>query len=310
MKNRTTKPADDSATLDQLCEFALAHTDLMKEDEPTFASAIPFLSFIRYTRPTELNTGMLEPSMCLVLQGGKKILLGDEVIHYGAGSYLISAVDMPTSGQVTAASRAKPYMGIRIDWRPEEIGELILDMQIAVPENTPASTGAAVEKANAELQNAFLRLLQLLDTPRDISALAPLIKREILYRLLTTPGNHGFSHALLAHHQERGVNAAIQWIKNNYDRPMTIEQLAHTVSMSESTLHRRFKAITTLSPLQYQKQVRLLEARKLLFAGHTEAATVAYQVGYESPSQFSREYRRLFGAAPLQDAKLGNQYMI
>jgi AraC-like DNA-binding protein len=253
---------------------------------------------------------MLEPSMCLVIQGGKKILIGNDIIRYGAGSYLVSAIDMPTSGQVTTASRAVPYVGLRIDWRPEEISGLILDMQIAVPDKLPASVGAAVNTADTELQDALLRLVRLLDKPRDIPALAPLIKREILYRLLTASGGSTLYQSLLAHHQERGVNAAIQWIKKNFDQPMTIESLASAASMSASTLHRHFKAITTISPLQYQKQVRLLEARKLLFTGNVEAATAAFRVGYESPSQFSREYRRLFGATPVQDSKVNSSFAL
>ena len=155
----------------------------------------------------------------------------------------------------------------------------------------------------AELQDAFVRLLKLLAAPADRAALAPLVKQEILYRLLSGPSGAMLYHTLLGERREQGVSAAILWIKQHYDQPMKIEELARAVSMSPSVLHRRFKAVTVMSPLQYQKRMRLTEARKLLLAGSMEAATAAYRVGYESPSQFSREYRRLFGASPLQDAE-------
>jgi len=287
------KPIDStsaSTTLAMLRAEALAlfqNTPLEQRDLPT---ALPYLSFIRFTQTTELNRGMLEPSMCLVLQGEKTILIGQQITRYGAGSYVLSAIDLPVSGQVSLASPEQPYIGLRIALDARELAALVIDMQLAVPDSRRKHPAPAyVEAADVDLQEAFLRLLRMLKKPQDLAAIGPLLKQEILYRLLT------------AHAQEKGVSEAMLWIKHHYDQPLKIEQLAKSVSMSVSSLHHRFKALTVMSPLQYQKQIRLLEARKLLLTGKLEAATVAYQVGYESPSQFSREYRRLFGAPPLQD---------
>ncbi|WP_211441209.1 AraC family transcriptional regulator [Collimonas humicola] len=294
-------PGFPSVALDLLRDEALSHFGGVPETQRDVRTALPYLSFIRFTRPTELTRGILEPSMCLVLQGKKKVLIGSEISHYGRGSYVLSAIDMPVSGQVSDASLAEPYLGVRIALDAREIAAQIIEHKLAVPKNSQPRAAAYVEAADAELQDAFLRLARLLKKPRDLAVLAPLVKQEILFRLISARNGGLLAQTVLAHDQEKGVNQAIHWIKTNYAEPMHIEKLAKTVSMSVSNLHHRFKAITVMSPLQYQKQVRLLEARKLLLGGSIEAATVAFKVGYESPSQFSREYRRLFGASPLQD---------
>src|SRR5476649_306663 len=273
-----------ATTLALLREEALALFQGLPLAQRELPTALPYLSFIRFTQTTELNRGMLEPSMCLVLQGEKTILIGKEITHYGAGSYVVSAI------------------GLRIALDARELAALVIDMQLAVPDSRRKQPAAAyVEEADTELREAFLRLLRMLKKPQDLAAIGPLLKQEILYRLLTARGGEALYESVTAHAQEKGVNEAMLWIKHHYDQPLKIEQLAKSVSMSVSSLHHRFKALTVMSPLQYQKQIRLLEARKLLLTGKLEAATVAYQVGYESPSQFSREYRRLFGAPPLQD---------
>jgi AraC-like DNA-binding protein len=301
MHNSGGNPGFPFGPLDLLRDEVLSHFEGVAETQRDVRTVLPYLSFIRFTRPTELTRGMLEPSMCLVLQGKKKVLIGSEIWHYGRGSYVLSAIDMPVSGQVSEASLAEPYLGVRIALDAQEIAAQIIEHKLAVPKNAQPRAAAYVEAADAELQDAFLRLARLLKKPRDLAVLAPLVKQEILYRLISARNGGLLGQTVLSHHQEKGVNQAIHWIKTNYAEPMHIEQLAKAVSMSVSNLHHRFKAITVMSPLQYQKQVRLLEARKLLLGGNIEAATVAFKVGYESPSQFSREYRRLFGASPLQD---------
>jgi AraC-like DNA-binding protein len=266
------------------------------------ATAIPYLSFIRRPQPTEMNKGMLEPSLCLVLQGKKKVLIGQQIIDYGIGNYVLAAFHIPVSGQITEASQAAPYLGLKINLDPKEITALIIESGMQPPPQIRhTGPGAYVDESDADLQDALLRLVRLLHKPADIPILSHLIKQEIFYRLLTAKEGGALYQTLLASYREKGINAAIHWIKDNYAEPMEIEQLAQRVSMSVSSLHHRFKAITTMSPLQYQKQTRLLEARKFLLGGNVEAATAAFKVGYESPSQFSREYRRLFGASPLQD---------
>jgi AraC-like DNA-binding protein len=303
-------PLLSSKPLDLLRKEVSGHFENIPETQRDVHTALPYLSFIRFTRPTELTRGMLEPSMCLVVQGKKKVLIGTEITSYGAGSYLLSAIDMPVSGQVSDASPAEPYLGIRIILDAHEIASQIIENKLALPKKSDAQVGAYVETADAELQDAFLRLLRLLKKPKDLAALAPLVKQEILYRLISVRDGGVLGQTVLSHYQEKGVNQAIHWIKTNYAEPLQIEKLAKTVSMSVSNLHHRFKAITVMSPLQYQKQIRLLEARKLLLSGSIEAATVAFKVGYESPSQFSREYRRLFGASPLQDMEYLKHHLL
>ena len=266
-------------------------------------TAIPFLSFIRFTHPTDLNKGILEPSLCLVLQGKKKVLIGQQIVHYSVGSYVLAAVDMPISGQVTEASEAMPYLALKINLNPGEMAAMMIRAGIepGAGAGHKIGVGAYVDQSDTALQDAMLRLARLLDVPKDIPVLSQLIEQEIFYRLLTEKNGAVLFETLLSPFRERGITAAIRWIKENYAKPLDIETLARVVSMSASNLHHRFKAITTMSPLQYQKQMRLLEARKFMLAGNVEAATAAFKVGYESPSQFSREYRRLFGASPLQD---------
>ncbi|MFJ9448777.1 MULTISPECIES: AraC family transcriptional regulator N-terminal domain-containing protein [unclassified Herbaspirillum] len=296
-----------TAPLARLREQVAAHFDGVPAAQRDVHTAIPWLSFIRLSQPTALSRGMLEPSMCLVVQGGKKVLIGKEVNQYGAGSYVLSAIDLPVSGQVVEATAAQPYYGVRIDLDPKEIAALIIELNLPAPPRRGTRVGAYVDESDAGLQEAFLRLVLLLEQPKDIPALSRILKQEIMYRLIAARNGDVLYHTVLSHYQEKGVNEAIQWIKANYAEPMVIDELARRVRMSVSTLHHRFKAATVMSPLQYQKQTRLLEARRMLMTGSMEAATVAYQVGYESPSQFSREYRRLFGASPLQDVEFLKQ---
>ena len=299
-----------SDTLISLRDEALRLFRGVPDHQLDLATAIPYLSFIRRTQVTELNKGMLEPSLCLVLQGKKKVLIGQKIIHYGIGNYVLSAIDIPISGQIMEASPTTPYLGLKIALDPKEITALIIETGMAPPKTQLSSPAAYVDESDADLQDALLRLVCLLKKPSDIAVLSGLIKQEIFYRLLTAKEGGALYRTLLSSYREKGINAAIHWIKDNYAQPMEIEKLAQRVSMSVSNLHHRFKAITTMSPLQYQKQTRLLEARKFLLAGNVEAATAAFKVGYESPSQFSREYRRLFGASPLQDMEYLKHYQL
>jgi len=267
------------------------------------STALPWLGLIRRREPTAIGRGMLEPSMCLMLQGEKQMLVGERVLRYGAGCYVQAGTAMPVSGQVVRATDAEPYYGIRVDLDPKELAAFMLEMRIQMPGPGDDPPFVSVEVAEEGLLDAFLRLLRLLDRPSDLPVLARLLKQEIMYYLVTGPGGPTLTRGSMGSQRESAVNKAIGWIREHYDAPLKIAELAEAVHLSPSVLHRRFKAATIMSPLQYQKQVRLLEARKLLMSGGIEAANVAFRVGYESPSQFSREYRRLFGAPPLQDAE-------
>jgi AraC-like DNA-binding protein len=269
------------------------------------ATALPWLSLIRRPAPTPAGRGILTPSACLLVQGEKEMLVGQQVLRYGPGAYVQAGVAMPVSGQVTRASAQAPYYGIRIDLDPRETAAFLLEMQPVLP---PQPAGAeppvvGVERADAAMLEVFVRILRLLERPRDLPVLGRLAKQELLYHLVTAPGGAALVQGMGGGQRERAVGDAIDWIRTHYNEPLRIDALARAVHMSPSVLHRRFKAATVMSPLQYQKQVRLLEARKRLMSGEAEAASVAYEVGYESPSQFSREYRRLFGAPPLKDAQ-------
>lgn len=289
-----------------------AHLTLLREVHRRFSTcadiaddidtALPWLTLNRRSAPTPVGRGMLQPSMCMIVQGHKEMLVGDRVLHYGPGQYVQAGVAMPVAGRIVRATTAEPYYGLRVDIDPQEIAAFMLEMDLPSLSEEGDGSIVSVHPASGALIDTFLRLLRLLERPGDLPVLGRLIKQEIMYHLLTGPGGHSLRRAMAGGRQEQAVSRAISWIREHYDEPLRIAELAQVVHLSPSVLHRRFKTATVMSPLQYQKQVRLLEARRRLMSGGQEAATVAYQVGYESPSQFSREYRRLFGATPLQDA--------
>jgi AraC-like DNA-binding protein len=267
------------------------------------ATDLPWLWLVRRPAPTPAGRGILSPSVCLLVQGEKEMLVGQQVLRYGPGCYVQAGMAMPVSGQVTRASEAAPYYGIRVDVDPKEVAAFVLEMRLQLAGGDVDPPVVTVERADDAMLDVFVRLLRLLERPRDVPVLGRLLKQELIYHLVTAPGGATMSRGVVGGQRERAVGDAIHWIRTHYNEPLSIDALARTVHMSPSVLHRRFKAATVMSPLQYQKQVRLLEARKMLMSGDVEAASVAYEVGYESPSQFSREYRRLFGAPPLKDAE-------
>ncbi len=266
-----------------------------------FTTAIPGLSLYRREEPTGPISGMYEPSICMVAQRSKRVLLGDESYVYDARHYLITTVHLPTTVQIVEASREKPYLGLRLILDPREISQMMADSNLPPPRTQQSSRGMAVGLVTIPLIDAFRRLIDLLEEPQDIPILSPVIQREILYRLLV--GDQGMRLRQIAstgsqsHHMAR----AIDWLKSNYARALRIDDLAEKASMSPSTFHHHFRSMTALSPLQFQKQLRLQEARRLMLTDQMDAATAAFEVGYESPSQFSREYSRQFGAPPLRD---------
>ena len=264
----------------------------------THQSALPALALTRGSVPTVCMPVVFQPCLAIVVQGRKRALLDGEVFNYDALNYLVVSVTLPGLGQVVEATPEHPYLSLRLNLDLEEIARLVLELGNRAP--SPASTdrGLFVARLDEPLLDAVLRMVKLLDTPEDIDVLAPVVQREIYYRMLR--GELG--HRLVDLAQSEGGNhrivRAIEWLKQHYAAPLRIEQLADAVHMSPSALHHRFKAVTAMSPLQYQKHLRLHEARRLMFADGIECATAGHRVGYESASQFSREYRRLFGAPP------------
>ena len=263
-------------------------------------TAIPRVSLVRADSPT-LPVGVVyQPMLCIVAQGAKRTLLGDTVVDYYAGQYLVVSVDLPVTGAVVQAHPDEPYLALSLALDPAVLAEMLLAMP-EQPTGAP-SPGLAVSPVTPDLLDAALRLLRLLDSTAHIPVLAPLIEREILYRLLTGAQAPMLRQIALAHSHLAHISRAIGWIRSHFAEPLRIEAVAQQVHMTASTFHRHFKAVTAMSPLQYQKQIRLQEARRLLLAGQADAASIGFAVGYESPSQFSREYARMFGQPPLRDA--------
>lgn len=267
----------------------------------TGPSAIADLHLSRYEQSTRSMPTLAQPALCILAQGRKEICLGDETYVYDPLHYMVVSVAMPISGALLEASPQNPSLGIRLDIDPAEINSLIAEAgPMGVP-SQPSSRGVFIERLDTQMLDALLRLIRLLDTPKDIAVLAPLIRREILYRLLRGQQGARLYEIAMANTQTHRVCQAIQWLNDHFQRPLRIDDLAREVNLSASTLHHRFKAVTSMSPLQYQKQLRLQEARRLMLNDGLEASVAGYRVGYESPSQFSREYSRLYGAPPLRD---------
>jgi len=264
-------------------------------------TAIQGFSLYRRDEPTQPIIIMYEPRICLIAQGAKRVLLGDDTYEYDAHNVLITSVDLPTVVRVIKASREKPYLGLILRLDQREISQLMVDSNLPLPRAQQSRRGIATGEVTLLLLAAFQRLIDLLEEPKDIPILAPIIKREIFYRLLV--GDQGFRLRQMASagSQSHQIAMAIDWLKGNFTEPLRIDDLAMQVNMSTSTFHHHFRALTAMSPLQYQKWLRLNEARRLMLADRLDATTAAFQVGYESPSQFSREYSRLFGDSPLRD---------
>lgn len=282
-------------------EFAALLERNAKEDgvHPT---AISRLSLIRSSRPTEPLHAVHQPAVCFVAQGRKQVMVGDAIHVYDAAQYLVVSVEVPIVGQILQATAARPYLCLRLDLDPVAIGALMLDAGIAPLHDRPPAPALSLSPISAELLDAVVRLTRLLESPEEVAVLAPLFEREILFRLLIGDQISHLRHIALAEGRVQQVNRAIAWIKENFRTPFSIEAVAAEARMSASAFHQHFKAVTSMSPLQYQKQLRLQEARRLILTQTCDAAESGHAVGYDSPSQFSREYKRLFGAPPARDA--------
>ena len=264
------------------------------------ATAVPRLFVIRSSRPTEPLHGVYEPAVCIIAQGRKRAILGDAVYVYDQDKYLVISADVPVIGQVVEASEEEPYLCVRLDLDIAALGALLLDAQPGA-EGVDSAPALGLGTITPGLTDATIRLLRLLETPNDIPVLAPLCEREILFRLLQGDQAPKLREIALGDSRLRQVHRAIDFIKCHYRESFRIDDLADVARMSASALHSHFKSVTAMSPLQYQKQMRLQEARRLMFQGLCDAATASHRVGYTSPSQFSREYRRLFGLPPQRD---------
>ena len=265
------------------------------------STPIPGLAFVRHSAPSTVACAVVKSMFAVPVQGTKRVVLADEVYEYDQRHYLITSVDLPLLAQITEASPAAPYLGLALELDARQIGELMSKMPPVLASTASGSRGLAISKVTPEILGAALRLARLVATPAAIPVLAPLIVQELLYHLLSGEQGGRLRDVAIKGSQSHQISRAIQWINQHFSEPMAIDELAGAVSMSKSSLHHHFKALTSMSPLQYQKTLRLQEARRLMLIEQLDAAVACHRVGYESPSQFSREYRRVFGAPPLKD---------
>ena len=279
-----------------------ALTDLIGRHCPqdgTHPCVLPGVTLIRASAPTMPMPVIYEPTLCIVAQGRKRAVLGETAYHYDPASYLIASVDLPIMGSVVEATAARPYLCLQMSLNMEALSDLVLRYP-ARAEGAPA--GLAMRRTTPALLDAALRLVRLLDTPGDIEALAPLTGREILYRLLTGPSGPTLRQMAQAGSRLNQIARAIVWIRTQFHEPCPIDQAAEIAGMSRSSFHAHFKAITSMSPLEFRTRLRLQEAQRLMVASALDAASAGFRVGYESPSQFSRDYARIFGIPPARHA--------
>jgi AraC-like DNA-binding protein len=264
------------------------------------ATPIEHVTLVRSSTVTMPMPNVYRPQLCLVAQGRKEVTLGDRVFRYAPGRYGVVTYDLPAIGRVVEATPDKPYLCLYLDFDPVMLGDLALRVP-PLPGAPSRPIGKTVSDAGAGLLDAALRLLRLLDDPAALPVLGPLAEQEILYRLLAGPDGARMRHITSGQGRVAQVGRAIAWIGQNFRERFSIERLAAEVGMSSSSLHEHFRAVTAMTPLQFQKQLRLQDARSLMLVQDIDATTAAFRVGYESASQFSREYRRHFGEPPARD---------
>ncbi|HAS6762220.1 AraC family transcriptional regulator [Vibrio parahaemolyticus] len=272
-------------------------------DANQYDTPISGLRFSRWTTPTPPTSYTHNPSICLIAQGRKRILLGEESFIYDANHFLISSVDLPIIANIIEASEEQPYLGLIMELDLTEISQLIVDSELAFTQSKEAQKGIAVGELSESLLDAFVRLAELLDEGQNIKILAPIIKREIFYRLLMSEQGTRLHQIVTAGSHSHQIAKAIDWLKNNFVKPLSVGDLASYTGMSKSSFYTHFRSMTSMTPLQFQKKLRLSEARRLMLTENLDAMAATFKVGYESPSQFSREYSRLFGAPPSKDIK-------
>lgn len=291
-------------------ELTALAADVRRHSSPdqSVGTVIPELKLSCFTTPTEMTSLVYEPCLCLIVQGSKEVLLAGESYRMHPAQFLLVSVDLPVDARVLEASTAKPYVGLQLSLDPKVVGELLAD-GTTISSPGPSERGLSVSIVEPPLLDAVRRLVALLDEPADIRPLAPLVLREITHRVLTGPQGMRLRQIALAGAPTYRIARAIRWLKDHFADPLRVESLADQVGMSVSSFHQHFKNVTAMTPLQYQKRMRLQEARNLMLGEKLDAAEAAFRVGYESPSQFSREYRRMFGAPPRQDvAALKTEY--
>lgn len=263
----------------------------------------PGVHFRRTSAPGQRVHGVCEPQLCVMAQGSKVILLGEETYRYDPAHYLITTMELPITGEVVEASAERPYLGFGLTLDPAIVTSLMVESGLVEPRGENGVKALDVSVLDAELLDATLRLVRLVEKPSEYPVLAPLVTREIVYRLLTGSQGNRLRHLATFGGQAHRMARAVDVIRQNFDKPLKIEDVARELTMSVSGFHAHFKAATAMSPLQFQKQLRLQEARRLMLSENLDAAQAGYRVGYEDASHFSRDYKRQFGEPPLRDVE-------
>jgi AraC-like DNA-binding protein len=249
---------------------------------------------------------IVKPSLCVIAQGSKEILLGSNRYRYDASQYLLASVEMPRVSQILAASKERPYLSLHLELDPTLVGSIMLEAGYSFQTSKPHYSDVkaiAVSSLDGELLDAFVRLVRLLDTPTEAEVLMPLILREITYRLLIGEQGARLRHLAILGGYTPLIARAVERLRSEFDEPLRVEEIAHDLGMSVSGFHHHFKAVTSMSPMQFQKQLRLQEARRLMLNENLAAASAAYRVGYHDASHFNREYKSLFGMPPMRDVQ-------
>jgi AraC-like DNA-binding protein len=286
---------------DSLLDAVKRYTQAQNGSSP-FVTAIPGLTLLRSDHPKPAGHLIYKPALCIVVQGTKWTTFGDRQYEYRAGQALVVTVEMPAFGTVAEASQSKPYLGVIIEFDLGLMREVMESLDPLPSGSSDRGRGVFVTNFDGPLADCARRMVRLLETPQAIPFLYPTIMREICYWLLSGPHGGDVIAMTMAKSHTRCILSAIHSLRGHFSEPIRIEELASAAQMSPSAFHRQFKSITSMTPLQYQKQLRLLEARRLMVADEANVETAAFQVGYESPSQFSREYSRMFGMPPRRDA--------
>lgn len=268
----------------------------------------PELAFSRFSRPTELHHGFYEPCLCVIAQGAKMLALGKDEFRYDPTNYMIATVGVPMIAQVVEASAHRPYLGLRLDLDPAVVSSVMVEAGDISMRGDGKTRAVNVSTLNAELLDAILRLVRLVEQPNEYRVLSPLIIREIIYRLLIGAQSNRMRHLTTFGGQAHRMAYAVEKLRDNFDKPLRIEVLAKELNMSLSGFHAHFKAVTAMSPLQFQKQLRLQEARRLMLRENCDAAEAGFKVGYDDASHFSREYKRQFGRPPMSDVEHVRQF--
>ena len=289
---------DAPRELSRLAGLILAHAPY----DGTFDLPIPGVQVLRASRiHKELSHGMHRAALCIVAQGAKRVFLGQEAFDYDGSQMLVAAVDVPVSGQITQASPARPFLCMKFELDPQRIADLVMKVYPHGLPQVQKDRAVYVSAADPGILDGAARMLALLGQPEDAELLVPLVKDEILIRLLRSPVGARVAQVGQEESRLQRVSKAVTWVQSHFDQPLDVERLAGMVHMSASSFHQHFKSVTAMSPLQYQKVLRLLEARRLMLGRMMDAGTAGRQVGYLSASQFSREYGRYFGVPPTRD---------